>query len=69
MAIERVTGTLHGRSGSFVFVHSAVVNRHIPQTWSVVVVPDSGTEALAELSGTMKDGKHFCDFTYTLPAP
>jgi Protein of unknown function (DUF3224) len=52
-----------------VFVHSAVVNRHIPQTWSVVVVPDSGTEALAELSGTMKDGKHFCDFTYTLPAP
>jgi hypothetical protein len=71
VAIERVTGTLQGRSGSFALVHHAVMNHGVPQSWSVTVVPDSGTEQLAGLSGTMTitidGGKHFYDFHYTLP--
>ena len=71
VAIERVTGTLQGRSGSFALVHHAVMNHGVPESWSVTVVPDSGTEQLAGLSGTMTitndGGKHFYDFHYTLP--
>jgi hypothetical protein len=71
VAIERVTGSLQGRSGSFVLVHSAVMNRGTPENWSVAVVPDSGTEQLAGLSGTMTitiDGDaHRYDFHYALP--
>lgn len=71
VAIEKVTGSLQGRSGSFALVHSAVMKQGVPENWSVAVVPDSGTEALAGLSGTMKitinDGKHLYDFHYTLP--
>ena len=71
VAIERVTGTLHGRSGSFALQHSATMNRGVPQL-SVSVVPDSGTDQLAGLAGTMTiritEGKHFYEFEYTLPA-
>jgi hypothetical protein len=71
VAIERVTGSLQRRSGSFTLVHSAVMNRGTPENWSVAVVPDSGTEQLAGLSGTMKitiDGDaHRYDFHYSLP--
>ncbi|HEY2461677.1 MAG TPA: DUF3224 domain-containing protein [Candidatus Acidoferrum sp.] len=71
VAIERITGTLAGRNGSFVLLHSAVMAKEVPQMWSVVVIPDSGTEQLAGLAGTMtieiKGGKHFYDFEYTLP--
>src|SRR5216683_2062335 len=42
VAMERVTGALHGRSGSFVLQHSATMNRGAPQL-SITVVPDSGT--------------------------
>lgn len=73
VAIEKVSGSLHGRKGSFVLVHRAVMNDGAPQEWSVVVVPDSGTEQLAGLEGAMKitisDGKHYYDFQYTLPEP
>jgi len=38
---------------------------------SVTVVPDSGTEELAGLTGTVsiviEGGKHFYDFTYSIP--
>ncbi len=71
VAIEKVTGSLQGRPGSFVLVHSAVMRQGVPENWSVTVVPDSGTEQLAGLSGTMQititDGKHFYDFRYRLP--
>ncbi len=71
VAIERVTGTLDGRSGSFVLQHSATMNRGVPQL-SVAVVPDSGTGDLSDISGSMNirieaGGKHFYDFDYTLP--
>src|SRR5690242_21180364 len=52
VAIERVTGTLHGRSGSFVLQHTGTMNRGEPQL-SITVVPDSGTGELAGLAGRM----------------
>jgi hypothetical protein len=71
VAIERVIGSLQGRSGSFVLVHSGVMRRGVPENWSIAVVPDSGTEQLAGLSGTMKitakDDGHCYDFHYALP--
>ena len=69
VAIERVTGTLDGRTGSFVLQHSATMNRGTPQL-SVTVVPDSGTDALAGLSGRLDiiiSGKeHSYVFDYAL---
>jgi hypothetical protein len=70
VAIERVIGTLHGRQGSFVLQHYGIMDRGAPQL-TITVVPDSGTDALAGLSGSMQiqieDGKHFYVFDYSLP--
>jgi hypothetical protein len=70
VAIERITGTLKGRSGSFVLQHSGTMTRGTPSL-TITVVPDSGTGQLAGISGTMKitiaDGKHSYDFDYSLP--
>ena len=70
VAMERVTGTLNGRSGSFVLQHSATMTRGVPQL-SITVVPDSGTGQLVGLTGKMdiiiNAGKHSYDFEYTLP--
>jgi hypothetical protein len=70
VALEIVTGTLKGRSGTFVLQHSATMNRGVPNL-SVTVVPDSGTGQLTGLAGKMNiiiaDGKHSYDFEYTLP--
>ena len=69
VAIERVTGALHGRQGSFVFQHAGSMNRG-EQQLSITVVPDSGTEQLTGISGvftlTIVDGKHFYTFDYDL---
>jgi hypothetical protein len=69
VAIERVSGTLQGRSGTFVLQHSGIMTRGAAQL-SVTVVPDSGTDQLTGLAGTMTinvvDGKHFYDFEYTI---
>jgi Protein of unknown function (DUF3224) len=71
VAIERVTGTLNGRSGSFVLQHSGTLTRSAPQQ-NITVVPDSGSGQLIGLTGkmtvTIADGKHSYDFEYTLPA-
>ncbi|HEY5801566.1 MAG TPA: DUF3224 domain-containing protein [Burkholderiaceae bacterium] len=70
VAMERVTGRLDGRDGSFVLQHSGHMNRGA-KSLSVTVVADSGTGELVGLAGSMDivitDGKHFYDFTYTLP--
>ena len=70
VAIDQVTGSLDGRKGSFVLQHSGSMNRGVP-TLSIMVVPDSGTDELAGLSGTLSinviDGKHFYDFIYSIP--
>ena len=69
VAIERVSGALHGRSGTFVLQHSGTMTRGAPQL-TITVVPDSGTEGLVGLAGKMAiiiaDGKHSYDFEYTL---
>jgi hypothetical protein len=69
VAMEKVTATLKGRSGSFVLQHSGTMTRGAPQL-TVSVVPDSGTGQLVGLAGTMTikiaDGKHSYDFEYTL---
>lgn len=70
VAIERVSGTLSGRSGSFVLQHNATMTRGAPYL-NIIVVPDSGTGGLTGLSGNMNiiiaDGKHSYDFEYSLP--
>lgn len=70
VAIERVTGTLDGREGSFMLQHSGTMDRGAQQL-AIVVIPGSGTGALAGLRGTMgiviTDGKHEYDFEYALP--
>jgi hypothetical protein len=70
VAMERVTGTLKGRKGSFVLQHSATMNRGVPNL-SIVVVPDSGTGELKGISGKMNiiiapDGKHSYEFDYAI---
>ncbi len=70
VAVEHVSGTLHGRSGSFSLVHVGIMTRGAPQL-KITVVPDSGTGQLIGLSGKLDikiaDGKHSYDFQYTLP--
>jgi len=70
VALERVIGTLHGRTGTFVLEHTGIMNRGTYQL-SITVVPDSGTGQLVGLTGkfniTIADGKHSYDFEYTLP--
>ena len=67
-AIERVSGTLHGRSGTFVLQHTGVMDRGVPSLL-VTVVPDSATGDLAGLAGTMaieitgKDHAYRLDYT------
>jgi hypothetical protein len=73
VAIERVSGTLKGRTGTFILQHSGSMaggNFHL----TITVVPDSGTGQLAGISGKetitiAPDGKHSYDLEYTLPAP
>lgn len=69
VAIERVTGTLQGRKGSFVLQHSGTMTRGTPSL-TITVVPDSGTGELVGLTGkmmiTITNGKHLYDFEYSL---
>jgi Protein of unknown function (DUF3224) len=71
VAVERFTGTLSGRRGSFVLHHTGIMERGA-QKLSVTVVPDSGTGQLTGLTGSLniiiKDGKHLYEFDYSLPA-
>lgn len=67
VAVERVTGALHGRVGGFVLQHSGTMSGQ-GLTLSVTVVPDSGTGALTGLAGSMAIGDgHTYTFEYTLP--
>jgi hypothetical protein len=51
-ALEVVTGTLDGRTGTFVLQHTGVVDEGAPPP-SGVVLPGTGTGELAGLRGTM----------------
>lgn len=69
VAIEKITGKLKGRSGSFVLQHSATMDNGHPHV-NVFVVPGSGSGELSGISGNMdiviESGKHSYVFTYTL---
>jgi hypothetical protein len=71
VAMETVRGTLDGRAGTFVLQHSSTMMRGTPAQ-SITVVPDSGTGALAGLTGRMvvdiaPGGAHSYRFDYVLP--
>ena len=70
VAIERVSGELNGKRGTFVLQHSGTMNRGVPSL-VVTVVPDSGTDELVGLEGefqiNIEAGKHSYEFTYRLP--
>ena len=70
VAVERFTGTLAGKSGSFELQHSGTMARGA-QHLLITVVPDSGTGELEGLTGTLsitiENGKHFYSFEYALP--
>jgi hypothetical protein len=69
VAIERVTGVLGGRTGSFVLLHRGIMTAGT-QEQSITVVPHSGNGELTGISGqlamTVVDGKHSYDLEYTL---
>ncbi len=69
VAFEQFTGTLDGRSGTFVLQHSATMTRGEGKL-SITVVPDSGTGELTGLSGSLsiriEGGAHSYLFEYTL---
>jgi len=70
VAIEKVTGTLNGRKGTFVLQHMGSMKGGAFNL-DVSVVPESGTDQLTGISGKMsidiKEGKHFYAFDYFLP--
>ncbi len=70
VALERVTGKLKGRSGSFVLQHFATMTRGEPHA-QIAVVPDSATGELRGLAGKMSitvdaDGGHSYEFDFKL---
>jgi hypothetical protein len=69
VAIERVSGTLHGKRGTFALQHNATMTRGEGKL-AIIVVPDSGTGELTGLSGTLgieiTGGKHFYTFEYAI---
>ncbi len=69
VAMERVSGTLQGRSGTFVLQHSGTMHGGATQL-SVTVVPGTGTGQLAGIAGSMsikiENGQHFYELQYTL---
>ncbi len=71
VAMEKFTGTLKGRSGTFFLHHTGVMTRGTPQL-TINIVPDSGTGQLVGITGSMTikivDKKHFYDFEYTMPS-
>ena len=69
VALELVTGTLNGRSGSFILQHNGTMSRGAPEM-RISVVPDSGTDELTGLAGTLtiiiEGGKHSYEFEYKI---
>jgi len=69
VAMEKFTGTVAGRKGSFMFQHSATMNAGQGDL-NITVVPGSATEELKGIAGKLtikiEGGKHFYDFEYTI---
>ena len=71
VAMERFTGTLNGKRGSFSLQHHGTMVGGKFEI-NVYVVPGTGSGELAGISGTLKiiieGGKHFYEFEYSLPS-
>jgi hypothetical protein len=69
VALERITGTLDGKPGSFATVHMGIMTRGT-RSLTLTIVPDSGTGDLKGIAGRMDihvvDGKHHYEVDYTL---
>lgn len=69
VAIEKFTGTVKGRKGSFILQHSGTMTRGEGQL-TITVVPDSGTDQLTGIGGKLgikiENGKHSYEFDYSL---
>ena len=69
VAVERVTGKLAGRTGTFVLQHNGIMNRG-KASLDCTVVPDSGTGELTGLSGRLAidivEKQHYYTFDYEL---
>ncbi len=69
VAIEHFTGSVDGKSGSFVLQHSGVMNKGDAQL-TVTIVPDSGAGELTGISGTLEidndEGQHSYVLDYAL---
>jgi hypothetical protein len=69
VALERISGTLDGRTGSFVVVHLGLMTRGAPSL-EIKVVPDSGTGDLKGLTGKIDiqivDRQHYYELIYEL---
>ena len=70
-AVERFTGTVDGKKGSFALVHRGTMSA-AGQEMIISIVPDSGSGELKGIAGSLtitvaKDGTHHYDLAYTLP--
>jgi hypothetical protein len=69
VAVEKVEGSLAGRTGTFLLRHVGTMTRGVPEL-SIAVVPDSGASDLKGITGTMniiiEQGKHSYEFDYSL---
>ena len=70
VALETVTGSLKSKTGSFVLAHRGTMTKDA-QALSVIIVPETGTDQLAGITGELgidiRDGKHFYTLDYILP--
>ena len=57
VAIEKVTGTLNGRHGSFYLQHNGTMTRGVGEL-TITVIPDSGTDELDRPA--RQDEHHHC---------
>lgn len=71
VAVEVVTASIKGRSGTFTFLHNATMKQDGDFNMGIKVIPDSGTGQLVGLTGALtiiiEGGKHSYKFDYTLP--
>ena len=72
VAVESFSGSLDGRSGSFVFVHAACTHGQDRYAEHFAVVEGSGTDGLVGISGggglaVDDDGTHRIWFDWALP--
>ena len=70
VAVDRVTGTLDGRGGSFLMAHRGIRNAD-GQSLDIVIVPGSGTGQLTGITGTVGieivGKEHFYSVEYDVP--